>query len=121
MLSELEERKKLRWGDFLFELDPEIEEWQKANKTRKEALQDKRHLENLITRGYDIQEQLDEDWIDYGFMTFTQYMTQTKSYIHQQDIVMENIKEYLKNTIEYYKENKSGDVNGYFITIDRRI
>lgn len=100
-LSEFKERQFLRWGDFLIELEEKIETMFNNSLDKDE----RKYIENEIKKGDELQEQLNEEWLDKGFMTYCQYMSQIYSYIHIQDEIMNNLEKYLIN-IKKYKENK---------------
>lgn len=100
-LSEFKERQYLKWGDFLIELEEKIETLFE-NKLEKD---EKKYIEQQIKKGDELQEQLNEEWLDKGFMTYQQYMSQIYMYIHLQDEIMKNIERYIIN-IKNYKEEK---------------
>ena len=100
-LSEFKERQYLKWGDFLIELEKKIETLFEDSLTKDE----KKYIEQQIKKGDELQEQLNEEWLDKGFMTYQQYMSQIYMYIHLQDEVMKNIERYIIN-IKNYKEEK---------------
>ncbi len=115
-------RRTLGWGDFLeFELNEYIKMWQQTNKTRQDAMQDKKFIENLIKKGNEYQEQLNEEWLDIGFMTYKQYITQMNRYISSQDMVINKIKKYIYNAISFYTDeykNMKETVNCKLINIE---
>ena len=100
-LSEFKERQYLKWGDFLIELEEKIETLFE-NKLEKD---EKKYIEQQIKKGDELQEQLNEEWLDKGFMTYQQYMSQIYMYIHLQDEIIRNIEKYIIN-IKNYKEEK---------------
>ena len=100
-LSEFKERQYLKWGDFLIELEEKIETLFE-NKLEKD---EKKYIEQQIKKGDELQEQLNEEWLDKGFMTYQQYMSQMYMYIHLQDEIIRNIEKYIIN-IKNYKEEK---------------
>lgn len=100
-LSEFKERQYLKWGDFLIELEEKIETLFE-NKLEKD---EKKYIEQQIKKGDELQEQLNEEWLDKGFMTYQQYMSQIYMYIHLQDEIMKNIERYIIN-IKNFKEEK---------------
>lgn len=100
-LSEFKERQYLKWGDFLIELEEKIETLFE-NKLEKD---EKKYIEQQIKKGDELQEQLNEEWLDKGFMTYQQYMSQIYMYIHLQDEIIRNIEKYIIN-IKNFKEEK---------------
>lgn len=100
-LSEFKERQYLKWGDFLIELEEKIETLFE-NKLEKD---EKKYIEQEIKKGNELQEQLNEEWLDKGLMTYKQYMSQMYIYIHLQDEIIRNIEKYIIN-IKNYKEEK---------------
>ena len=100
-LSEFKERQYLKWGDFLIELEEKIETLFED----KLAKDERKYIEQQIKKGDELQEQLNEEWLDKGFMTYQQYMSQIYMYIHLQDEIMKNIERYIIN-IKNYKEEK---------------
>ena len=99
-LSEFKERQYLKWGDFLIELEEKIETLFE-NKLEKD---EKKYIEQQIKKGDELQEQLNEEWLDKGFMTYQQYMSQIYMYIHLQDEIMKNIERYIINIKNFKKE-----------------
>lgn len=93
-LDELTERRTLTWGDTLIEFEEQ-------NKDIKFTKEEKAHIDKLIKRGEEYQEQLNENWLDYGFMTYKQYMTQIFRYIALQDLVIESLYKYANNVRNY--------------------
>lgn len=92
-ISKFEERKTLTWGDFLLEeVKPNLKNLTKVEKN---------YLEQFIEKGNDYQEQLNEEWLEYGFMTYEQYMKQINKYICLQDNIMHDIRIFIKNCKEY--------------------
>lgn len=100
-LSEFKERQYLKWGDFLIELEEKIETLFENSLTKDE----RKYIEQQIKKGDELQEQLNEEWLDKGFMTYQQYMSQIYMYIHLQDEIIRNIEKYIIN-IKNYKEEK---------------
>lgn len=100
-LSEFKERQYLKWGDFLIELEEKIETLFEDSLTKDE----RKYIEQQIKKGDELQEQLNEEWLDKGFMTYQQYMSQIYMYIHLQDEIMKNIERYIIN-IKNFKEEK---------------
>lgn len=100
-ISEFQERQFLKWGDFLIELEEKIETLFE-NKLEKD---EKKYIEQQIKKGDELQEQLNEEWLDKGFMTYQQYMSQIYMYIHLQDEIIRNIGKYIIN-IKNFKEEK---------------
>ena len=100
-LSEFKERQYLKWGDFLIELEEKIETLFGDSLTKDE----KKYIEQQIKKGDELQEQLNEEWLDKGFMTYQQYMSQIYMYIHLQDEIIRNIEKYIIN-IKNFKEEK---------------
>ena len=101
-LSEFKERQYLKWGDFLIELEEKIETLFENSLTKDE----RKYIENEIKKGDELQEQLNEEWLDKGFMTYCQYMSQIYRYIHLQDEIIKNIEKYIVNLKKYKEENK---------------
>ena len=93
-LDELTERRTLTWGDTLIEFEEQ-------NKDIKFTKEERVHIDKLIKRGEEYQEQLNESWLDYGFMTYIQYMTQIFRYIALQDLVIESLYKYANNVRNY--------------------
>ena len=100
-LSEFKERQYLKWGDFLIELEEKIETLFENSLTKDE----KKYIEQQIKKGDELQEQLNEEWLDKGYMTYKQYMSQIYMYIHLQDEIIRNIEKYIIN-IKNFKEEK---------------
>lgn len=100
-LSEFKERQYLKWGDFLIELEEKIETLFENSLTKDE----RKYIEQQIKKGDELQEQLNEEWLDKGYMTYKQYMSQIYMYIHLQDEIIRNIEKYIIN-IKNFKEEK---------------
>ena len=100
-ISEFQERQFLKWGDFLIELEEKTKTLFEDNLTKDE----KKYIEQQIKKGDELQEQLNEEWLDKGFMTYQQYMSQIYMYIHLQDEIIRNIEKYIIN-IKNFKEEK---------------
>lgn len=100
-ISEFQERQFLKWGDFLIELEEQIQTLFNG----KLAKDERKYIEQQIKKGSELQEQLNEEWLDKGLMTYQQYMSQICMYIHLQDEIIKNIEKYIIN-IKNYKEEK---------------
>lgn len=97
--TKFDERRLLGWGDFLEEMD---EKYPIDHKLKSEELN---YLHKCISKGNDLQEQLNEDW--HGWMSYEKYMRLITSYINSQDIIIRNIIEFRQElNKEYTKENK---------------
>lgn len=105
-ITEFDERRTLKWGDFLLELEDEIKGLDKYPlriRPVKDKKEERLKIKKLINKGEEIQEQLNEDWLDYGYMTFQQYMKQMNHFIIAQDDIINSIKGFIENCHEYYK------------------
>lgn len=100
-ISEFQERQFLKWGDFLIELEEQIQTLFNG----KLAKDERKYIEQQIKKGEEYQEQLNEEWLDKGFMTYKQYMSQIYMYIHLQDEIIRDIEKYIID-IKNYKEEK---------------
>lgn len=96
-LDKLTERRTLTWGDTLLEFE-------EKNKDIKFAKDERAYINKLIERGNEYQEQLNESWLDYGFMTYKQYMTQIFRYIALQDLIIESLYSYANGVRDYNKK-----------------
>ena len=96
-LDKLTERRTLTWGDTLIEFEEQ-------NKDIKFTKEEKSYIKKLITRGNEYQEQLNEDWLEYGLMTYQQYMKQIFRYIALQDIIIEDLFKYADSIRKYNKK-----------------
>lgn len=106
-ITAFEERRTLTWGDFLLEIENEVkglDVYPIKIRTAKEKKNERQQIKQLINRGEEIQIQMDEPWLDYGYMTYQQYMKQMNRFIMAQDDVIRNIKDFIKNCHDYYKE-----------------
>lgn len=106
-ITEFDERRTLTWGDFLLELDNKVKAldiYPVKVRTPKDKRTELKHIKNLIKKGEEYQTQLNEPWLDLGYMTFKQYMSQMHRYIASQDIIIDDIKNFIFNCHDYYKE-----------------
>lgn len=105
-ISAFEERKFLTWGDKLMEFEEKFNKLDKFNdiRSRKDKSSEQIHINKLIEKGNEYQEQLNEEWLDYGYMTYKQYMTQMHRYIALQDIIINDIEKYIENCEKFYSE-----------------
>lgn len=94
-VDELNERRIFKWGDFLEEIKPRVEQ-AKLNR------EDKKYLKVLINRGEEIQEQLNEPCL--GYMSLSEYYRQMNLYSNMQDIVIDEINFYIDESIKYLEE-----------------
>lgn len=94
-VEELNYRRIFKWGDFLEEIKPKVEQ-AKLNR------EDKKYLKVLIDRGEEIQTQLNEPCL--GYMSLSEYYKQMNLYSNLQDIVIDEIIFYIEESIKYIKE-----------------
>lgn len=96
VFTEFDERRLLGWGDFLIEFEQENHKFNRD---------EKKFVKQLIEQGNEYQEQLNEEWLDYGYMTFKQYASQMYRYIALQDMIIDNMKKFVEN-VKKYNENE---------------
>ena len=97
-LTEFEERRTLGWGDFLETVNVI---YPVDRMTRGE----KNYLKELVSQGHELQEQLNEDWLDHGLMPFQQYAKQMFRLINSQDNVIQKIINYRTELQQYVHED----------------
>jgi lipopolysaccharide export LptBFGC system permease protein LptF len=93
--SKFDYRRIFKWGDFLEEMEEKYPINHELTKDEKET------LEKMISKGNDLQEQLNEKY-EYG--DFTWYINNMKKYIHIQDELIDDIILYRENLKKWYKE-----------------
>lgn len=106
-ITEFDERRTLTWGDFLLDIDDKINELNNYPikiRTAKDRKGEYAHIQKLIKKGEEYQEQLNEPWLEHGYMTYKQYMSQMYKFIALQDIIIDDIKSFISNCHEFYKE-----------------
>ena len=106
-ITEFEERRTLTWGDFLLDLDDKVKSldiYPLKIRTPRDKRSERTHIQQLIKRGEEYQTQMNEPWLDLEYMTYKQYMTQMHRYIASQDIIIDDIKNFISNCHDYYKE-----------------
>lgn len=104
-LTAFEERKFLKWGDFLMEIAEQNKKDVEIDKKYALSKDEKVYLNLQISRGNEIQEQLDETWLDNGFMPYSTYIRQMNRFIAIQDSIISNIIEYM-NELKRYKSKQ---------------
>lgn len=106
-ITAFDERRTLTWGDFLLDLEDEVKSldiYSIKIRTCRDKRSEQAHIKQLIKKGEEYQEQMNEPWLDKGYMTYKQYMTQMHRYIASQDIIINDIKSFISNCHDYYKE-----------------
>ena len=106
-ITEFEERRTLTWGDFLLDLDDKVKSldiYSLKIRTPRDKRSERTHIQQLIKKGEEYQTQMNEPWLDLGYMTYKQYMTQMHRYIASQDIIKKKKKNFISNCHDYYKE-----------------
>lgn len=98
-MNELRERRLCTWFDFI---DNEVEPLLEQVQFEKDELE---HINSLIEKGTEIQRELNEDYMSNAGYDISYYIKFMQNQISLQDIVIENLKEYL-NDIEEWKQNK---------------
>lgn len=101
--SKLDYRRFFKWGDFL----QEVEINYPFNKRL--DIEEKIMLKKLISRGEELQEQLNENYL--GGIDYSRYIKLINKYIGLQDLVMQDIIDFRKEVISYHKmEEKKNKV-----------
>lgn len=101
-IAAFEIRRKNVWRNFLDEVEVNLCYLKETSETPKDFKEDKNYIKKLVKRGDDLQEQLDEDWLEEGFMSYKQYAMQMKRYIHLQDLLIDEIRGYIEGSNDYY-------------------
>lgn len=100
-LTAFEERQFLKWGNFIKEVADKVN--QNAGMSKKFAFskEEKQYIDLQISRGNDLQKQLNEKWEDKGYMTYGMYMKNINRYIGIQDSIISDISEYIDKINEF--------------------
>lgn len=93
-MEKFENRRKNVWRNFLKELN---------SKYPLTAIpkQDRYKVLYLLKKGSELQQQLDENYLDGGY---NWYMKKMNGYIHIQDLVMNDLEYLQKGLFKYYNE-----------------
>ena len=90
-----------KYSNLVFNIKKDVEIDKKYALSKDEKV----YLNLQINRGNEIQEQLDETWLDNGFMPYSTYIRQMNRFIAIQDSIISNIIEYM-NELKRYKSKQ---------------